>query len=803
MIVQRRGKNIALTGAVVQALLAAAMMVDWQLTGSQAAMACTWFLASGVLVWLMAALLFYCRQLERRESLEAEETSAGAPGSAIFERSELDLRAAANRLRFIERWVSPSFTLGWALIQVACAVLLYRSLVFRQAVDLDSELPGAILSVAVAFVGFLFSRYSIGMSERAEWRLLRATGSYLTVNILAAAAVTLAMITGWYEAEASGGGANQVDRVLALVLPALQIILAAELLLNFVLELYRPRVPGQEVHYSFDSRLYNLVAQPGRVGHSLAEAINYQFGFEVSKTWFFQLAMRAFVPMLLFGAIALMAISSILIVENGEDYVISHLGRKDRVVSRGMHLKLPWPFETAERYQGEKIHSVLLGVGQPRSEAEREKNFVHRGNVDREVYLWGQEHGMMEERDFLIAAPRDPSSKAPPVNLIKLVVNVQFEIPGKSEEERAENLSKFIKYEDGDKLMECIASREMVRYCAMATLDRPAGEGASDRPEAIMTYGREKAARELERRIQRAADEMQMGVRVTSVGLQAVHPPKEASADYEKVLEAERKQDVDVFNAEADANKALTEVAGDPLLALQLALAIRKMGELESLRAQVGNPKAFDAKLKDLLAQVQDDIDKKYRVEIDRERLLGRLQAEVNVDTMAVHALQPGGSAQLTMRQQLLLDHLQYRATLQKILADDKDVGMKQRQEWVDQAIADASSAKKTDGANYLLDHALGQPATLVAQAQAKRLSGELGERSKAETFQRNLMAYRACPKVYLTDRWLDVWDEVLPGMTKYLLAAERKNLEIWLDWTQQTAPMADVSFGEKETKKP
>ena len=72
----KRGKNVAIVGTILQLVFTAAMLTMWLLTKSLAAMVCTWALASGVLLWLMAAVLFYCRQLAAQEEIELAEMAA-------------------------------------------------------------------------------------------------------------------------------------------------------------------------------------------------------------------------------------------------------------------------------------------------------------------------------------------------------------------------------------------------------------------------------------------------------------------------------------------------------------------------------------------------------------------------------------------------------------------------------------------------------------------------------------------------------------------------------------------------------
>ncbi|MHC4294141.1 MAG: SPFH domain-containing protein, partial [Planctomycetota bacterium] len=608
MIASRRGKNVALTGALGQLGFTAVMLIIWIWTGSLSAMSCMLLLVSGIPLWVMVTLMFYCRHLERREAVELEELIAqGATRGTIFETPDGEqLRPAAERIAFLDRWIVPVFTLLWAGGIVTVAVLLVRYLRWAPPAEIDNTAQGILLTLVIGFGAFLFSRYATGMSRGPQWRLLRATGSYLLVNVLFMLAVLGALI-----------GARQdnmkIDLLVAYAIAIVQFVVAAELLLNFILDLYRPRIPGRERRPSFDPRLFNLLAEPGRVGHSIAEALNYQFGFEVSRTWFYQLLSRAFIPLLIFAAAVLIAMSSIVIVREGEQYVVLHWGRADPdrlLLEPGLHFKWPFPVDTAKRFETQKVHEILLGVG------EHRETTIVKG---KELYLWTEEHGTHEELNFLVAVPPRsmqvvaPGERLPPppVNLIKLVVAVQYVI---------DNPCDFgYRYEDSAQLLECVAYREMSRYCASATLDSPVGGEHSDRPEAIMTYGRQRAAEELKRRIQTRADELALGVKVQYVGISAVHPPVEAAPAYQAVLEAERRMRLTRYEAEAEANRILVQVAGSPLAALKLALGINTLEELEMLR---DNPTRVREILTEQINRTEVNI-RTLDTEIYQEHLLG------------------------------------------------------------------------------------------------------------------------------------------------------------------------------------
>ncbi len=764
MTASRRGKNVAIIGAVCQLVFIGAMLAVWLVTNSLSAIAVVLLLAGGMGVWLVATLLLYCRQLARREAMELEELAAGGPESkTIFEGApEGELRPAAMRLARMERWAPPIFTLLWCAYNATIGVLMLRYLARVDAPGLEQTGIGLLFTFLVAFACFLFSRYCTGMGSQAEWRLLRAPGSFLLVNVLFAGGVLVALVAGrsW----------PKVDVIVAFAAVTAQLLLAMELLAALIMGFYRPRMAGREERFSYDSRLCSLLAEPQKMGHSIAETLNYQFGFEVSKTWFYRLVARAFLPLVALGALILWAMSSIVIVRNGERAVVLHWGSPDparSMLGPGMHFKWPWPVDAARRFNMTEVHEVWLGVKeQPQDEKDKHEEEIVNG---RRLELWAGEHahGEMEEEDFIVASPRGKGSAkgaAPQVSAIRLVTVVRYVI--------TVPYKYGYRFVDPHKMIEQLASREVLRYCTSATLDRPVGEGGGDRPEAIMTYGRQKAAEELKGRIQKAVSDpaVDLGVRIVYVGFRGVHPPPDVAEAFEKVVSATHEANQKRHEAEGQANSTLAAAVGSPEMALGLALTITRLEQLKELKDLQEAPARMREKLDNFIHTAQENI-KDLDKEIKAEQLLGKTWS---------------------YRHDLRDEHRKHL----KLLVDVK-AGMDKGPPGVaaDLAAGVKAARRETDEE---FEKATGRAAAMVAAAEGKRWQTEMSERSRLDAFQKELPAYEASPNLYMLDRWLDVWDKALPSMRKYVIGVDREKLEIWLNLEEG---VKDVTSGMYEQK--
>jgi regulator of protease activity HflC (stomatin/prohibitin superfamily) len=101
------------------------------------------------------------------------------------------------------------------------------------------------------------------------------------------------------------------------------------------------------------------------------------------------------------------------------------------------------------------------------------------------------------------------------------------------------------KHVNGGRLLEEIATREVVRYLV--------GVDIFD----IMSSGREKASADLQKLIQEQADARELGVKILFVGLQDIHPPVKVAPSYELVIGTRQEMESAKRKAEGYAARTL------------------------------------------------------------------------------------------------------------------------------------------------------------------------------------------------------------------------------------------------------
>jgi regulator of protease activity HflC (stomatin/prohibitin superfamily) len=421
--------------------------------------------------------------------------------------------------------------------------------------------------VGIGFVSFLYARYSIALAKMAHWRLLRSGATLMAGTSLACLALAIALAAGtaleWKWAEP----------LFAYMLRIVLIVLGVEFAANFIFDFYRPRTPGVLPKPSFDSRLLGLVGEPGGIAKSIADAINYQFGFEVSSTWFYQLLQRWLFPIMVFTFGVVLMLSSIVIVDADEQVVVERFGQlrsEGEVLGPGIHLKWPYPVDVVRRAPVKRVRELVIGESTQEDDDDPHK-----------AVLWTEAHDYVPEMMLLVASPRrddlsdarlpaaqaadaKSESRSVPVSLVMISVPIEY---------RVRDVKKYLyRYAEPEKLMEAVAYQFLSDYGAGVDLDE------------LMGPGRDALNRELKAALQQRLDEYDTGIEIVFSGIRGAHPPaQDGVADaFLRVITAQTQKGATINAAQGEARKILTKVAGTETRAEALDEAIRERDRLQS-----------------------------------------------------------------------------------------------------------------------------------------------------------------------------------------------------------------------------
>ncbi|MBI5865426.1 MAG: hypothetical protein HZB38_13150 [Planctomycetes bacterium] len=588
-----RSRRAALMGLVLQIIATIACAMISLRIGSIALDGLSWFLGAGVPIWFVALLVMRQHELADLEQLDLEELrrerKATGGGEALFEEEGgVGFLVARKRLEWMQRFLVPAFGLvsGGLMLGVG-AWLMLRLLNFVDRLTLSKqdwpavrqvELGLVVLSVLTLLL-FLVSRYASGLARLGESKLLRACGSMTLGNTLIAVALVVAYGAQVYQQIESW------EHYIAWAVPVILGLLGIETLLNFVLDIYRPRSPGTEPRACFDSRLLGLLSEPGGIAHSLAEAMNYQFGFQVSQTWFYLLLQRTLIPLFGVAVIVIWLLTTIVVVEPNERAIIERWGRQidaDHPLEPGCYFKAPWPIDIAYKYDTGRLHQFALGYrdgDSPIWHADEKDKQDERKAEKIDVEQWTDpKHSGRDHYNFVVPTPasaedqqttQTAAGRRSPVHIIRLEIFVEYRI-------RADRVSEFaVSAIDPHAVIRNVAWEELGRRSAYLSL------------EDLMSDSREKLVNALQASIAKRCDELHLGLRVEYVGLTNIHPDATAAAAFRKVITARQEKVTDIRNARVEEARVLSEAAGDKERATLLSHAIQRTQDNELLLSQL------------------------------------------------------------------------------------------------------------------------------------------------------------------------------------------------------------------------
>lgn len=529
------------------------------------------FVVVGVPIWFVLYLILNQIRRVRIEALETVElrrAQASGTTQAIFDLDDEALLLEQRRLFWMVRWLLPTVTVVVSLSLILGQLIFWR-LPLNQALDGEAfaktSNPTLMMwfVIGIGFLCFLYARYALAVARIPQWGLIRPGALALVGSAMASLLVAFSLMTTTSTHWAEG--------ITAYLLGIGLLILGLELAVNFVLDLYRPRTPGEVPRPAFDSRLLGMIAEPGGFAKSIAEGMNYQFGFQVSTTWFYQLLQRWLFPIVVVAFVVILSLTSVVFVDADEQVIVEHFGQRAQnatsILSPGIHFKWPFPVDIVYRTPVKRIREIVIGEA---GEADDEHGHEHEGKA----ILWTEKHEFVAETMLLVASPkvgsrelRNPrrrsfsmlknqTGESVAVSLMMVSVPIEY---------RVKNILDYMnRYKDPEKVLESIANQHLSEYGASVDIDRLIGPG------------REEFNQQLDGLLQKKADELKLGVEIVFAGIRGAHPPSQANVAkaFQAAISAQTNMAAIINAARGEAKRVLIEEAGTEAGAYQLDEAI-------------------------------------------------------------------------------------------------------------------------------------------------------------------------------------------------------------------------------------
>lgn len=562
----QRAATTALTGLILQFAIATTLLIFGLLSDSTAFVFSSFFVWIGVFVWLGLIILFYQEKMQILEVLEESEL-VGSDHSSMFESTADAVRPAAKRLKLIHRWVIPLFSLFIAALLIITAVSLLGFLNdldhpndVSQTVIQTTSYIGWALAVAMSFalVSFIYSRFISGMAKIPSWTNLRGGSAWMVGNAVILLALSVGFLFQFFENE-------EVLQVVCWAIPIFMLVVAAEILINFILNLYRPRLHGESPRPAFDSKTLSLFASPDSLVRSLNDAINYQFGFDITSSWGYQLFIRSAIWLFCLAVIVLLAMSTLVIVEPTQQAVRIRQGAIiGDVHSAGPMFKLPWPIEDSIVENVTHIRTLPL-------------TFTWKN--DRKVILWTDDYNkfaLQRPVPFIVNDSKGDTEAISDdlLSLVDIQAVLQYRIA-------ADGFMDWLQFGSNEIDRR---SRKTYRELAILAISQETLTHMFQALQLEEVLGKQRGSlSEIALgKIQVALDKEDSGIEVISVDLPLISPAGSSAQSFEELSVAKQSEARLIAAATGHAQSLLTQTIGDPELVQNAIEAIQTYTELRN-----------------------------------------------------------------------------------------------------------------------------------------------------------------------------------------------------------------------------
>ena len=521
------------------------------------------------LLGLLAAGRTIFERRQRQEERDAVEYHRQHGATDLFGDADEAVRLATRSNHQFTKYFIPAATVGMG---VALGVMVLNRWNALRYLDyqyvVQNPLSLAILAFCCCIATLVAGSFFIGVSREPGCRWIRPAAAWLLLTgffFLLGSVIYFSRHFNRFQ--------ESLDRSLTKLGLVVLGVLAVEMILSFVIEFYRPRMPNEEERPLPESRLLSFFTEPGSMARNVAKSLDYQFGFRVSDAWFYHFLERTIVPLFMVMVLAFWLMTCIVVVDSSETGMRERFGRvvSAEPMGPGVYFKLPYPFETVYRFSSDKVQEITIGghnedEKEAMSEKDDEEDDGHghshgakKHEKNEAVILWTVEEDHADEAHFLVGARN--------VGSIDLEVQVNGSQLGQYGVGLfSAHIPLFFRVKDlyeyayqnrqTTEILKNLAQRELLLYFIQCDW----GD--------LLGAGRGKAMEVLKERIQKASDDLELGVEIVFVALTGIHPPFGVGQSFDRITSAtvDRKRMVQDAETVANSNRVISEAMSQQIL---------------------------------------------------------------------------------------------------------------------------------------------------------------------------------------------------------------------------------------------
>jgi regulator of protease activity HflC (stomatin/prohibitin superfamily)/uncharacterized membrane protein len=442
--------------------------------------------------WLIA---FVTSPWSQRET-EGPDLIERWTGSAFFAGRSLLLRIGASPLRVA------------GLSMFAC-LIVYTGWTLKA----DSAAIGTpFLVVIAACLAFAFlllvTERRLAATDAAEWPEARAISQLARVPIFV---LVLSCFCLFLSARGSG-----LPIKLLAALGGFVALVGLEFLFRAIASMFRPQNDSREPTLIATSLVAGTLQWPPQLLVGIQSELRTKHGIDLRQIWAFSF-IRKTAPAIILGTLLLgWLLSGVREIPMTGRGVYERFGKAEDILHSGLHIGLPWPFGRVIAIENGSVHELATSVstngnGEPLADAEG----LAPESANR---LWDASH--ISEKSQVIASGTGGEQSFQIVNMdVRFVYRI-----GLSDQAA---MKAAYRVADLPALIESTANRVLVHDFARRTLND------------VLSEGRLSLAGDIASTVQKSMDELNSGVEILAVVIEAIHPPAGAANAFHGVQAAE------------------------------------------------------------------------------------------------------------------------------------------------------------------------------------------------------------------------------------------------------------------------